>query len=281
MGWLSPWKSGEESKDAVPVGAAPPAEPFPVPGSPYHRPAEPIGAAGPSAAVDIASPAPLVPSGGDNGPIEVISPNPVAGVASFDSPQVASPVGPLSAVVADRDDDVPARLDALAGEQAALRELFHARLRNDEVQNRSLDRLLAELGDYKADFIRRRMLPLLREVIDCHDLAHREARRLSASAVSPPEAESTRKSLEVLAQMLRDLLARHDVEAYESDGTDFDPKTQQCTRTVPTHDPALDKRIAENIVPGFRTEGALVRRELVAVYRYVATSEGGEPRGEV
>ncbi len=273
MGWLSPWKSGEESKDQVPVGAAPPAVPFPVPGSPYHSPPETRDPSAPLTSGELSVPEPVEPAEVVGDTVEHGSRVPVASIAGAELPITA---GDALAEIVNRDADIPARLDMIAGEQVALRELFQARLRNDEVQNRSLDRLLAELGDYKGDFIRRRMLPLLREVIDCHDLAHREARRLTAV----PEAESSRKSLEVLAQMLKDLLARHDVEAYVIDGAEFDPKTQQCTRTVPTGDSALDKRIAESIVPGFRSEGALVRRELVAVYRYVAPSEGFEPRGD-
>lgn len=267
MGWLSPRKSGDESKASQGVlpaltGAPVPLEPFPLPGSPFTSTSEHTSQELADSAV---SDSPGQTPGGHTGEgsaAEVrdsTSGDPVAGQPS-----------PI-------DDEVRERLDRIATEQASLRELFHTRLRNDEVQNRSLDRLLAELTDYKADFVRRRMLPLLREVIDCHDLAHRESRRLSGTSAVHPETEAARKSLEVVAQMLRDLLSRHDVESYEADGPDFDPKSQQCTRTVPTSEAALDKRVAESIVPGFRSEGTLLRRELVAVYRHTPHADDAGP----
>jgi molecular chaperone GrpE (heat shock protein) len=265
MGWLSPRKSGDESKASLEVvpaltGAAPVPEPFPLPGSPFSTNSETAASLSGSAGVDAVGPALATDADADETTPAANGSDPVPNPGSLDGVDI-------------RDAGIYDRLDELSSEQASLRELFHARLRNDEVQNRSLDRLLTELSDYKADFVRRRMLPLLREVIDCHDLAHRESRRLRTANGASPETEGARKSLEVVAQMLRDLLARHDVESYESEGPEFDPKSQQCTRTVPTEDRELDKRVAESIVPGFRSEGMLVRRELVAVYRHVPPGE--------
>lgn len=152
-----------------------------------------------------------------------------------------------------------------ADEQARLRELFESRLRSDEVQNRSLDRLLDELRDYKANFVRQQWQPLLREVIDCHDFAAKESQRLSAAESTAPEASA---SLGVLRQMLLDLLSRYDIEPYRHESELFDAKWQQCIKTVFSSNPEDDKRIAEQGVPGFRQGDQLVRREQVVVYKF-------------
>jgi molecular chaperone GrpE len=193
--------------------------------------------------------------------------------ASASDPQQAAPSDPTQSVpTANNPEFVRPALDELfaiqkrqAEELARLRELFESRLRSDDVQNRSLDRLLDELRDYKANFVRQQWQPLLREVIDCHDFAAKESQRLSAVESTAPEASA---SLGVLRQMLLDLLSRYDIEPYRHESELFDAKWQQCIKTVFSGNPEDDKRIAEQGVPGFRQGDQLVRREQVVVYKF-------------
>jgi len=198
--------------------------------------------------------------------------------ASASDPQQAAPSDPTpsdptpSVPTANNPEFVRPALDELfaiqkrqAEELARLRELFESRLRSDDVQNRSLDRLLDELRDYKANFVRQQWQPLLREVIDCHDFAAKESQRLSAAESIGQEASA---SLGVLRQMLLDLLSRYDIEPYRHESELFDAKWQQCIKTVLSSNPEDDKRIAEQGVPGFRQGEQLVRREQVVVYKF-------------
>jgi molecular chaperone GrpE len=197
--------------------------------------------------------------------------------ASASEPQQAAPSDPTPSVpTANNPEFVRPALDELfaiqkrqAEELARLRELFESRLRSDDVQNRSLDRLLDELRDYKANFVRQQWQPLLREVIDCHDFTAKESQRLAAEESTSSEASA---SLGVLRQMLLDLLSRYDIEPYRHESELFDAKWQQCIKTVLSSNPEDDKRIAEQGVPGFRQGEQLVRREQVVVYKFKSGS---------
>lgn len=222
-------------------------------------------------------PAPSLP--GDLAPPTVGDVQPEASLveSSASDQHQGEPSAPTPSVpTANNPEFVRPALDELfaiqkrqAEELARLRELFESRLRSDDVQNRSLDRLLDELRDYKANFVRQQWQPLLREVIDCHDFAAKESQRLSAAESSGPEASA---SLGVLRQMLLDLLSRYDIEPYRHESELFDAKWQQCIKTVFSSNPEDDKRIAEQGVPGFRQGEQLVRREQVVVYKFKSGS---------
>lgn len=165
----------------------------------------------------------------------------------------------------------------LGAEQEKLSELFATRLRSDEAQARAVEKLHDELRQYKANFIRQQQLPLLKEVIFCHDFVSSELSRLREAATaagaeaSEPAGDSSPdggvRALEVASQMLVDLLFKYDVEPFRSDEPHFDPKSQQCTRTVPSDQAELDKKIASRGLTGFRNPEGIVRREQVSVYK--------------
>lgn len=168
---------------------------------------------------------------------------------------------------------VIANLGELTVQQQALRQLFENRLRSDEVQAKALERLHDELQQYKTNFVRQSLTPVLKEVIFCHDFVVQQAERVGQPEAS---AETAQRALDAVRQMLVDLLFKFDVEPYRNEpgaGGSFDPRTQQCLKTLPTEQPDLDKRIAQQGACGFRTEETILRRELVTVYKY-----SGEPR---
>jgi molecular chaperone GrpE (heat shock protein) len=163
--------------------------------------------------------------------------------------------------------DVASGLESLGSKQDELKELFEARIRSDEVQAKALERLHDQLRDYKANFIRQEMLPLLRDLIFCYDFAadeHERARREGP----PPTAQETARAFDHLRQMVADVLAKYDVEPYRVGGLDFDRREQQCVRTVPTGFEANEKKIAVVGAIGFRLADQIVRKEQVTVYKF-------------
>lgn len=173
--------------------------------------------------------------------------------------------------------DAPRGLDDIAARQQELNRLFESRIRSDEVQAKTLERLHDELRQYKANFIRQEMLPLFKDVIFCHDFVAREIERLraapSTTSAAPPSAEPggpSVKPLEILSQMLLDLLFKYDIEPYRCEGQLFDAKRQQCARTLPTEIADRDKIIAELGLSGFESPEGIIRREQVTVYKYKA-----------
>jgi molecular chaperone GrpE (heat shock protein) len=163
---------------------------------------------------------------------------------------------------------IEARQEELAAAQRDLRELFQSRIRTDEVQAKALETLHDELRQYKTSFLRQQMLPLLNEVIFCQDFLAQEIDRLRSSDSEPGARDPSLRTMAVARQMLLDLLFKFDVEPYRVESEQFDPKQQQCAKTVPTGNDARDKQIAARGLEGFRSPEGIVRREHVTVYKF-------------
>ncbi len=169
--------------------------------------------------------------------------------------------------------DVAIGIQDLAAKQDGLRELFEARIRSDEVQSKALERLHDQVREYKANFIRQEMQPLLRDLIYCYDFAADEVERANRVA-TPPSSKETAHAFDHLRQMLADVLAKYDVEPYRSSGPEFDRREQQCVRTVPTTIEADEKKVAVVGAIGFRLADLIVRKEQVTVYKYIPPDGG-------
>jgi molecular chaperone GrpE (heat shock protein) len=163
--------------------------------------------------------------------------------------------------------DVACGLQELGSKQEELRALFEARIRSDEVQAKALERLSDQLRDYKTNFIRQEMQPLLRDLIYCYDFAADEADRAGREG-PPPTIQEIGHAFNHLKQMVADVLAKYDVEPYRAAGPDFDRREQQCVRTVPTANEADEKKVAVVGAIGFRLAEQVIRKEQVTVYKY-------------
>lgn len=269
MKWLSSLRRDSAESDA-PSAAADPGD-------------APTGPSLISTLVDSQSPAPvptpstepLVSTCGDGGPAG--QPVPVDGAAHENSAEPAGPqdagrnqtAGPATdlavtdALVKLRDELLQ-KQQSLGDEQRALNDLFSTRLRSDEAQGRAVEKLHDELRQYKANFIRQQLLPVLKEVIFCHDFVVAQMERSASASEEKPE----RAALEATRQMLIDLLFKYDVEPFRTEDERFDPKSQQCTQTVPSPRSEADKTVATRGLPGFRGPEGIVRREQVTVYKF-------------
>ena len=158
----------------------------------------------------------------------------------------------------------PDPFEELQTGQAELRKLFESRLRSDDVQSRTLERLHQELQSSRSQIQRKELEPLLKDIIFCHDFVTRELERHE----SDDSPANWRQAFEVLGQMLLDVLFKYDVEPFRSESDEFDRKTQQCVRTEQATEPEQDKQIATYGLTGFRNEDRIIRREQVTVYRY-------------
>jgi molecular chaperone GrpE (heat shock protein) len=181
------------------------------------------------------------------------SPEPVVPAAGTD---------PTAALI-----EVACGLQDLGAKQEELRTLFEARIRSDEVQAKALERLHDQLRDYKTNFIRQEMQPLLRDLIYCYDFAADEADRAGQEGNAPTPKEIAH-AFNHLKQMVADVLSKYDIEPYRASTTEFDRREQQCVRTVPTAVEADEKKIAAIGAIGFRSADQIVRKEQVTVYKY-------------
>lgn len=199
-------------------------------------------------------------------PVATVPPEPTPAVSAPEPEPVAPPIG------APPDAAALRKLDELLQTQRELQQLFASRIHSDEVQAKALERLHDELRQYKTNFIRQQLLPFFKDVIFCHDFLCGELDRLHA-ADSVTDSESSSRTLDHARQMLVDLLFKYDIEPYRGAGEQFDPKSQQCARTVPTDTAEQDKKIAAQLLPGFKSPDSIVRREQVVVFKHRPVTE--------
>jgi molecular chaperone GrpE len=143
-------------------------------------------------------------------------------------------------------------------------ELQKVRLERNDLFDR-LARLQAEFDNYRkraakenADFrdfavsdAARTLLP----VIDSFTLA------LKNTAAKP---EDLRKGVELIFKQLQDVLQKLNVERIPAEGEPFDPHVHEAIEMVET-DAAPDHHVLEELQPGYRIKGRLLRPAMVRV----------------
>jgi molecular chaperone GrpE len=143
-------------------------------------------------------------------------------------------------------------------------ELEKLRVERNDLFDR-LARLQAEFDNYRkraakenADFrdfavsdAARALLP----VIDSFTLA------LKNSAAKP---EDLRKGVELIFKQLQDVLQKLNVERVPAQGEPFDPRVHEAIEMVET-DAAPDHHVLEELQPGYRIKGRLLRPAMVRV----------------
>jgi molecular chaperone GrpE len=168
---------------------------------------------------------------------------------------VLAAVGALSALLERRFDGLQAQFD---------REV-----RAEATREKVVDRLHAELQEYKQDLLLGVLRPVFVDLIQLHDDIGKMVDAQSESGA--PADEAVGRLLAMMRgyqQAIEDILDRQGVVAYTLDDNTFDPRRQRAVSTVPTDDPALAKTIAGRLRKGFRTLAGdrLVRAEIVSVY---------------
>ena len=165
------------------------------------------------------------------------------------------------AAFADEVLGAVARLgDQVHQKLAGLQSQFDREVRAEANRERIVDRLHAELQEYKQDLLLKVQRPIFVDLIQLHDDVGKMAQ------AAGPDAEGLRATLESIQTALEDILYRQGVEPFRADGDAFDPRRQRAVTTVPTPDPALAKTIAARIRPGFQSGDKVIRPEVVSVY---------------
>ncbi|HEV7520586.1 MAG TPA: nucleotide exchange factor GrpE [Candidatus Angelobacter sp.] len=113
----------------------------------------------------------------------------------------------------------------------------------------------AEYRDYAVSDAARSLLP----VVDSFTLA------LKNSAAKP---EDLRKGVELIFKQLQDVLQRLNIERVPAQGEPFDPRVHEAIEMVETND-APDHHVLEELQPGYRIKGRLLRPAMVRVAKKV------------
>lgn len=158
--------------------------------------------------------------------------------------------------------DTQAAATAAAGEVEKLRaernDLFErlARLQAefDNYRKRAAKES-AEFRDFAVSDAARALLP----VIDSFTLA------LKNSAAKP---EDLRKGVELIFKQLQDVLQKLNVERIPAQGEPFDPRVHEAIEMVET-DAVPDHHVLEELQPGYRIKGRLLRPAMVRVAKKI------------
>ena len=187
---------------------------------------------------------------------EPVAPEPTSDeVVTPEAPPITALVGEMREAVAKLGEDLGKKLAGLQGQ-------FDREVRAEANRERIVDRLHAELQEYKQDLLMKVQRPIFVDLIQLHDDVGKMAAALA------PEAQDFRATLESIQTALEDVMFRQGVEPFRVEGDVFDPRRQRAVTTATTSDPALAKTIAARIRPGFQAGERVVRPEVVSVYTF-------------
>jgi molecular chaperone GrpE len=113
----------------------------------------------------------------------------------------------------------------------------------------------AEYRDYAVSDAARSLLP----VVDSFTLA------LKNAAGKP---EDLRKGVELIFKQLQDVLQKLNIERVPAQGEPFDPRVHEAIEMVETND-APDHHVLEELQPGYRIKGRLLRPAMVRVAKKI------------
>ena len=162
---------------------------------------------------------------------------------------------PILAVVEELKVDLDRRLEAI---QASL----DRELRAEAARERVIDRLHAELQEYKQDLLLKVQRPIFIDLIQLHDDV---GKMIEAGDDDSELARGIRERLRAIQTALEDVLYRQGVEPFTVETDTFDPRRQRAISTVPVDDPALSKSVGARVRKGFQAGDKLIRPELVTV----------------
>jgi molecular chaperone GrpE len=156
------------------------------------------------------------------------------------------------------------RLDETIGKRFDhLQALFEREIRAETTRERVVDRLHAELQEYKQDLLLKLLRPIFIDLIQLHD----DIGKLMAGAGETDSAGGRwAEAFRNVQQGIEDVLYRQGVEPFAVEGAAFDPRRQRAVSTQSADDPALAKTVATRHRKGFQAGDRIIRPEIVSVY---------------
>jgi molecular chaperone GrpE len=149
-----------------------------------------------------------------------------------------------------------------------LQTVFDREIRAEATREKVVDRLHAELQEYKQDLLLNTLRPIFLDLIQLHDDI---GKMVASQGDSDGQVASLLNVMRGFQQGIEDILYRQGVEPFVVDGDTFDPRRQRAIATVPCEDPALAKVVAARHRKGFTAGEKTIRPEIVSVYAHKKT----------
>lgn len=147
----------------------------------------------------------------------------------------------------------------------SLHSTFDREVRAESTREKVVDRLHAELQEYKSDLLLNTLRPVFIDLIQLHDdIGKIVTANESGATLDPAKLIELMKGFQ---QGIEDILYRQGVEPYQTTIDDgFDPRRQRAFATVENDDPTLARRVAARLRKGFQAGEKVIRPEIVSVY---------------
>jgi molecular chaperone GrpE len=183
---------------------------------------------------------------------------------SEDFDGAAAPAHDVAMVV----DAIQGLGDRLNHRLDSLQTTFDRELRAEATRERVIDRLHAELQEYKQDFLLKVQRPIFVDLVQLHDDIAKMIDSKSASEGDLERITQFRSVFESIQTAIEDILYRQGVEPFVVEGSAFDPRKQRAVSTVSTDDASLNKTVAGRLRKGFAAADKVIRPEIVTVYTW-------------
>lgn len=209
-----------------------------------------------------------VPPADDDGP-DVVLVVPAAAYEAIDTQEFLPPPleatgGPTAAPESPEVlEAVQALGETLVRKLDALQALFDREIRAEATREKVVDRLHAELQEYKQDLLLKLLRPVFVDLIQLHDDI---GKMVEAQAGRDGDVGRLLDVMRGFQQGIEDILYRQGVEPFLAETGPFDPRRQRAVATVPTDDPAANKSVAARLRKGFQAGDKVIRPEIVSVY---------------
>jgi len=149
---------------------------------------------------------------------------------------------------------------------------FQTKLKYDQAKQAIIDKLDAEVQEYRQNLIRKIVVNVFNDVIAEIDDAEKMIRYYEENQPSEENYFRLLKVFREIADNLCLMMEKHDTLSFQcNEGDPFDPSRQRVMKTVPTDNPELDKTVRAKLRRGFEYEGKVIRPEMVEVYIYQKT----------
>jgi molecular chaperone GrpE len=158
--------------------------------------------------------------------------------------------------------------ERLSRQLEAIQSILEREARAEANRERVIDRLHAELQEYKQDLLLKVQRPIFVDLIQLHDDIGKMIEARPAGDAEPDRAVAIQGILESIRVAIEDILYRQGVEPFAAEGDAFDPRRQRAVATVATDVPARNKTIAARLRKGFLAGEKLIRPEIVSVYTF-------------
>ncbi len=180
------------------------------------------------------------------------------GPDAVDLPSQPSGDAPSLAAIGALGEGLNRKLDAL-------QTLFEREIRAEATREKVVDRLHAELQEYKQGMLLGILRPVFVDLIQLHDDI---GKMVDAQKDAEGEVARLLDLMRGFQQGIEDILYRQGVEPFAIEGDAFDPRRQRALSTVTTDDADRNKKVASRLRKGFQAGDKVIRPEMVTVYSY-------------